>query len=214
LTDDITDDLTTGLAETITNPAAGFPTTDRYWLSVFGISGASGSIIGFTNANGAFPNRQGDSVLASSDAGVGTTNTKFWRPANSVNNAYCAAIYDGVGFATQVAAGPDNLQQHFPQDAPTVAAGYAVMLALQLLRDNASSRTITCRIKSTAKSADWLYSNAPTKELIRDTMQSWPVASAQMGPVTLSAVPNTVGFYWPFRNSRLRIHSWSLLRAA
>ena len=107
----------------------------------------------------------------------------------------------------------DNIQQHFPQDAGTVAAGYAVLLGLQLLRDNATSKSITMRIKSTTKSADMLFSNTPTKELIHSSLDPWP-ASVQLGPVTVANLPSFFYFYWPFHNSRLRVHSIGLLRAA
>jgi hypothetical protein len=107
---------------------------------------------------------------------------------------------------------PDNLQQHFPQN-PAGAGGYAVLLALQLLRDNPTSRTITMRIPSKPKSADWLYSDTPTKELIEQTLGHWP-DSMQMGPVTVGQVPDAFYFHWPFYNSRLRIHSLALLQAA
>jgi hypothetical protein len=106
-----------------------------------------------------------------------------------------------------------SLAQHFPQSAGAVAAGYAVLLAIRLTRDHVTSRTITAYVKSAGESADMLYSNTPTKELIRDTMQSWP-DSLTIGPASLAHVPDAFYFYWPFRNSRLRIHSVGILKAA
>jgi hypothetical protein len=228
LTDALNDDLTTGaFAETITGHLGPH---DRYWIGAAvgepGVGGLvhprpprpgqppppptnpGGVFIGFTNTVERFPNLRGDSVLVSSDAGVGTTNTNFWRPANSSNDKWGAAIYDGIFPRAHIT---DNIQQHFPQNPATVAAGYAVLLAIQLLRDNADSNTITARIKSSTKSADWLYSNTPTKEAIQQAMETWP-PSQQMGPVSLSQVPNAFYFYWPFRKTRLRVHSLSLLR--
>jgi hypothetical protein len=208
LTDEVNDDVTTGLSETIVNPI-GFQSYDRYWL---GVSSAihGWPFLGFTNMDRRFPDAFGDTVLASSDAGVGA-GTTFWRPRNSIDNTHNAAIVDTPGI--RLAAAGANCQQHFPQDAPTVAAGYAVLLGLQLLRDDKNSTRISMRIKSSANSADMLYSNTPTKELIRQSMENWP-DSVQAGPVTLSNVPNSFFFSWPFRNSRLRIHSLGLLRAA
>ena len=86
------------------------------------------------------------------------------------------------------------------------------MLGLQLLRDNPSSRTIRAMIKSEANSADMLYSDTPTLDVIRTQLETWP-PSQQLGPVTLSNVPNRFYFYWPFRQSRLRIHSYGILKA-
>jgi hypothetical protein len=214
LTDAVNDDLTFGtpgagdLSETIPNPGT-LPATDRYWLGVS--SSVRGyPFLGFTNMGQKFPDSTGDTTLVSSDAAVGTSNTNFWRPGNSSNNTWAAAIVDGgINYITPV----DNLQQHFPQNAATVGAGYAVMHGLQLLRDNPQSKTIRCNIKSSAKSADMLYSNTPTKELLQQTLESWP-ASQQLGPVTLSELPNSFFFSWPFRKSRLRIHSLGVLRAA
>jgi hypothetical protein len=200
------DDLTTGLGETIPNLGA-LEAYDRYWLGVSSVY--KWPFLGFTNMGEKIPDPNGATTLVSSDAGVGTTNTNFWRPANSHNNAWSAAIVDAD---ISRAGHADNLQQHFPQDAAG-AGGYAVLLALQLLRDNPGSKSISMRIKSSAKSADMLYSNAPTKELIVTSMQNWP-DSVQMGPVTLSQVPDSFFFSWPYRNSRLRIHSLALLRAA
>ena len=208
LTDKTNDDLTTGFAETIPNPGL-MDFFGRYWLGV--ASTPSGGVFaGFTNVGVRLPDVQGDTVLLASDAGVGA-GTTHWRPGNSQNNKYSAAIFDGNMKRTVSVL--DNLQQHFPQDATTVAAGYAVLLGLQLLRDNATSKRITMRIKSTTHSADMLYSNTPTKELIHSSLDPWP-ASVQLGPVTLSQVPNAFYFYWPWHNSRLRVHSIGLLRAA
>jgi hypothetical protein len=216
LTDAVNDDLTFSgtpgapgdLAETIANPGL-LDVWDRYQLGVAGRGPGGNDFIGFTNTIERTPNLLGDTVLVSSDGGIGA-GTNFWRPANSKNNAWGAAIYDGNQPRAYIL---DNVQQHFPQNAATVAAGYAVLLALQLLRDKPDSRTIRVKIKSSTKSADWMYSNTPTKELIHQAMANWP-PSAQMGPVTLSVVPTAFYFYWPFRRSRLRVHSLGLLRAA
>jgi hypothetical protein len=215
LTDAVNDDLTEGsagapgdLAETITNPSV-LNSWDRYSIGVLDTVRGE-TFLGFTNMGQKYPDANGDSILVSSDGAVGTTNTNFWRPSNSQNNTWSAAILDK---AINRTVPLDNLQQHFPQNAATVAAGYAVLLALQLLRDKPDSLTIRMMIKSTTKSADWIYSNTPTKELIRQTMASWP-PSQQMGPVTVSNMPSAFWFYWPFRKSRLRVHSLGLLRGA
>ena len=211
LTDKTNDDLTTGsFAETIPNIVNGpLGSFDRYWLGVLDtVEGQT--FAGFTNVGPQIPDRTGDSTLVASDAGTGT-GTAFWCPGNSTNNKISAAIFDHGRKLTLPIV--DNLQQHFPQDAGTVAAGYAVLLGLQLLRDNTTSKSITMRIKSTTHSADMLFSNTPTKELIHSSLDPWP-ASVQLGPVTVANVPSSFYFYWPWHNSRLRVHSIGLLRAA
>ena len=210
LTDKTNDDLTTGFAETIPNIVNGpLGSFDRYWLGVLdGVTGKT--FAGFTNVGAQIPDRQGDSTLVASDAGIGT-GTAFWRPGNSTNSLYSAAIFDQTRKLT--APNQNNIQQHFPQDATTVAAGYAVLLGLQLLRDNSTSNNITMRIKSSTNSADMLFSNTPTKELIHSSLDPWP-ASVQLGPVSVTNVPSAFYFYWPWHNSRLRVHSIGFLRAA
>src|SRR5580765_8578998 len=87
LTDKTNDDLTTGFAETITNPAA-VQSSERYWLGV--VDTVTGkTFAGFTNTGSQIPDRQGDSTLVASDAGTGT-GTAFWRPGNSLNNKWSA----------------------------------------------------------------------------------------------------------------------------
>jgi len=171
------------------------------------------TFIGFTNR---YPTgrdaRGGDSVLSSSDEQLGTSNTNFWRPNNSLKSYYSFVMMDQLPRARGGINGA-ALAQHFPQSAGAVAAGYAVLLGMRLTRDTPTSRTITAYVKSADQSADMLYSNTPTKELIRDTLQSWP-ASQMIGPASLANVPEAFYFYWPFRNSRLRIHSVGILKAA
>jgi hypothetical protein len=204
------DDVTTGLDDSIPNIVNGpLGSFDRYWLGVLDTVDGQ-TFAGFTNVGSRIPDREGDSTLVASDAGTGT-GTAFWRPGNSSNGRFNAAIFDHTRKLT--APNVDNLQQHFPQDAGTVAAGYAVLLGLQLTRDNATSKNITMRIKSTTHSADMLFSNTPTKELIHSSLDPWP-ASVQLGPVTVANVPSAFYFYWPWHNSRLRVHSIGLLRAA
>ena len=205
LTGAAADDTPTGLDETIVNPGQAIY-FDRYWIGA--LDTLAGAFAGFTNVAQNAPDATGDSTLVASDGGIGTGAT-FWRPGNSASDNYNAAIMEGGQKRTSMV---DNLQQHFPQN-PAGAGGYAVLLALQLLRDNPTSRTITMRIPSRTKSADWLYSDTPTKEMIEQTMGHWP-DSMQMGPVTVGQVPDAFYFHWPFYNSRLRIHSLGLLQAA
>jgi hypothetical protein len=170
-------------------------------------TGAGTAFCGFTNAYFAGSQDEGDTVLASSDAGVGTTNTNFWRPCNVLNNIWTALILDG---STGRAWSLSGLPVHFPQNAGTVAAGYAVLLAIQLLRPTAESKVITVKIKSAAGNADMLYTNTPTNDLLHSSLSAWPTGVQTLGPVTLSVVPDALYFYWPFHRSRLRIHAYGI----
>jgi hypothetical protein len=209
LTDDVADDTVTGLGETITADGI-YHAENRYWIGLknpdTGMPGGPPvTFIGFSNVG----DEAGNSLLLSSDIGLGTANANYWRPANSRNNNLAAIIVDR---SATLARAADGVQQHFPQDVAG-AGGYAVLLGIQLLRPNSASRVVTVKLKSAGHSGDMLYSNTPTKELIHQTMETWP-PSVQMGPVTLSQVPSAFYFYWPFRNSRLRVHSLGLLQAA
>lgn len=202
------DDDQTGLAETIGDGVRVLETTDRYWLGVGGRAqpGGGAVIIAFTNVSGRLQ-MFGDTELVSSDEGIGTTNANFWRPRNA-RHPTCVAIFDGEHSRASLS---QNVQQHFPQ-IPAAAGGYAVMFGMQLLRANPSSRTITVNIKSSADSSDMFYTDTPTLTVLQAQLEVWP-PSQQMGPVQLSTVPNAFYWYWPFHQSRLRIHSYGILKA-
>lgn len=209
LTSESADDDPAGVvAETIGSAPRDFlPWTDRYLIGLVDKKDWS-VFVGFTNiGSGRVGQSMGRQMLVSSDAGVGTTNTNFWRPKNEESNNLAVQILDGG--RTHIGALP-NLEQHFPQ-IPANTGGYAMMLGMQLLRDNPQSRTIRVNIKSSANSADMLYSDTPTLDVLKAAMATWP-PSQQIGPVTFSVVPTAFYFYWPFRQSRLRIHSYGILK--
>ena len=205
-------DLTnvTGLDETI-GPDDRTPMhmTDRYWIGVksandvFPVSAANVGFIGFSNLG---PN-QGTmcrSISSSSAAGTGP-GANYWWPHNGLDSKLSAVIADG---RTTVAHSPAGMQQHFPLD---LVGGYAVMLGIRLLRPNKDSKVLTVQIKNTGGGADLGYSDTPTKEICLAFLQAWPPA-AQIGPVEMRNVPNALYFYWPFHNSRLRVHSVAALK--
>jgi hypothetical protein len=197
------DDDPTGLAEAI--PAVQEETTDRYWMGLIGRTRPL-LFIGYSNSFHRFPDRfPPGSELVSSDELVGTTNAHFWRTTTSKG-----VIYDNEGLAPR-AYTQDNAEQHFPQD-PTGAGGYCTLLGLQLLRDNPTSKTVRVMIPSKPKSGDMLYTNTPTLTVLEAALTTWP-PSQQLGPVTLSRLPEAFYFYWPFHNSRLRIHAYGILKA-
>jgi hypothetical protein len=212
LTKALSDDDPTGLAETLT-PADSIQPQGRYWMGLkkFGSywpTDPNTVFVGFSNRAGSDPDA-GASVLSSSDIGLGTTNAYYWRPNNAYLSDSSALMLDG---RLVRARSPDGVQQHLPQD-PTGAGGYSVLLALRLLRDTPSSNVLTLKIKSSGQSADMLYSNTPSSDLLLSGLQSWPSNTIQMGPVQMSQVPDSFFFFWPFLNSRLRIHVIGVLKA-
>lgn len=179
---------------------------------------ATGTIfLGFTTRGSqSRPDTAGTSKLVSSDIGVGTTNAWFWRPVNGADtfNRFGLQITDQD---TVRALGSDGSQIHFPQDVAN-AGGYAVLLSLRLTRDNTSTRgkiiTLTTKKTVGGHSGDVLFTNAPTETLLQTNLQSFPATVQQLGPVELSKVPDTIFLYWPFRDSRLRIHAMGIVKAA
>jgi len=210
LTDVTDDDDPTGLAETMGLTGV-VPNNNRVWIGVKARRDAQlfpGTFIGFTNFS---PTGRGDSVLASSDIGVGTTDANYWRPKNASDPIALFGMFDGGNFRRGSVQG---IEQHFVQD-PTGAGGYAGMLGIRLRRQTTTSRLITATVQTDgAHSGDMLYSNTPSEAVLRGAMESWPSQVQTIGPVELTNVPDALYWYWPFRNSRLRIHSCAVLKAS
>jgi hypothetical protein len=198
-------DDVTGLAETIGTSGI-MAIRDHYWIGVKtrtdAMPATRGVIFaGFSNIRlGAL----GPGVLSASDNGTGT-GTDYWWPHNGGNPNSSAIILQEADPA-HVVFSPPGLQQHFPLNL-TGAHGYAVMLGLRFQRPNANQQLWTMEVKTDGVNADMLYSNTPTEEILLSNLQTWPPA-IQMGPIQLAAfVPDALYAYWPFRLSRLRIHS-------
>jgi hypothetical protein len=213
VTDDTVDDPAspiTGLAETIAQP--GLTVSDRLWIGLktnddLFPKNAGVTFIGFTNCT-MLPGGEinGDSFLASSDAGTGTSNTNFWRPGNST-----LPVTEGIWDGGTPKAGI-GIPMHFAQDT-TGAGGYAVLHMLRLQRPGSgASSPITVTIK-TGTNMDVLFTNTPTLNLLQTNLQNFPTTVSQMGPAVLSKVPDALFCYWPFFNSRLRLHAVGFLSA-
>jgi hypothetical protein len=215
LTDEVSDDLGTNVAGLAEAPAS----TPNYVLSnhvYIGLKdrsalmpGSIGTIFaGFSTGPAGLDSTQ----LSSSDIGSGTTNSNYWRPNNPGSPFRTILVIDNL----IIRATADNvapLYIHMPQNT-TNAGGYAVLLGLQFLRSNAASKAVTMKVKSVGQSADMLYTDTPTTQLLHDNLEAWPANSQTIGPFGLSALPTAFFYYWPFRQSRLRIHAQGFLRAA
>lgn len=209
------------LAETIGTDPGLLGVTDRYWIGVKDDSAImphqTGSVfIGFTNESQ--ENRvptNGSSQLVSSDAAIGATNSDYWRAKNGSTGSSANKNWlmtDGIFVP---AWGADNTQQHFVQNyAGGHAAGYATLLMLRLTRPDGNSKLITATTKAGTHATDVLFTSTPTEALLQANLESFPGTVQQLGPVTLSAVPAALYLYWPFHNSRLRIHAAGILQLA
>lgn len=210
-TDD--DDPTAVSAEEIgTPPSPLLQWTDRVAIGLTDrLTGAT--FLGYTNK---ITNREpssGTSKLLSSDGAVGTTNAYFWRWKNSLSDGQALKILDGG--IIRARGNGNGSEMHLPQDT-TGAGGYATLVALRFQRDDARGRSkiITMTCKTGTHSGDILYTNAPSATLLETNLTSFPSTVTQLGPVELSQAPDTIFVYWPFHDSRLRIHAYGILRAS
>lgn len=210
ITDKTNDDLITGLPETIgVTPRSPLDFTDRYAIGLTNKVGRQ-TFLGYTN-NGplrGLPGRSiGNSEILSSDAGIGTSNTNFWRVKNGLSNLFNVQIIDSGRVRTGNSA---VLQQHFPQSVAG-AGGWAVLSMIRFTRSTARSKVITMMIKQGTNTSDILFSSTPTLDILQTNLAAFPTGVQQIGPVELSAVPDAFYYQWPFVNSRLRIHAAGFL---
>lgn len=204
----------TGLTETIgTEPRPLLDSSDRYFIGVLDrVTGQT--FLGFSNRSpGRTERTMGTSRLVSSDAGIGTSNSDFWRPENGVNTAASLQIVDN--HATRAFA-RDGSQIHFVQNV-TNAGGYATLLMLRLQRQDAQGRAKTVSVSTKCDvvnhSGDILFTNTPTEDLLETNLQTMPDTVQLLGPVELSQEPSAIYVYWPFHDSRIRLHCHGILRA-
>jgi len=216
LTNATTNETTTGLGETITPVGGATNPADYIWIGVKDhgtVLPAAGTaqFIGFSQYG---PNPLGNSVLSSSDLGVGVSNAYYWRPNNSINNTLVFQLLDN---AVLRAYSQDGVQPHFYQAAdPGNPAGYYCgMLGFRLTRPAVNSRMITVKIPHIAlHSSDMDWTATPTQQQLLSKLDPWPGTVQTLGPINFSFVPDSLFAYWPFHNSRLRISAMGVLRTA
>lgn len=208
LTKAAADDDPTGLAEEF---AGGTDVADRSWIGIktrdSSFPRTPGTVfIGYSTADRGVHDGLGHSKLVSSDSGIGTTNAYFWRPKNTSEDLYGLFMtLDGAGAPIMTT---DGTQHHFAQD-PSNSGGYATLLMIRLQRPDTgpNAKRLTVSVKtSTGHSGDVLFTDTPTKDLLQNNMEAFPGTVQQIGPVVLSSVPDAFFLYWPFHDSRLRIH--------
>ena len=211
------DDVTTGLTETIAS-SGGVPWEDRIIIGLTNRAHGS-TFVGYSN----LPSRGriislGDSQLVSSDVGITTANTFYWRPKHGSpppdGDKDAVHIIDG---GRSLATAPDGSQMHFIQSDPG-AGQYCTLFGLRLTRDNATSRSkiITMEVKKTSggHSSDILFTDTPTNALAQSELESFPTTVNTLGPIELAYELDTFFLYWPFHQSRLRIHEIAIVKVA
>lgn len=205
------DDTITGLAETIgIEPRPRMQIMDYFYI---GIAVPGICFMGYTNRPTG-PVLIGSSKLVSSDQNVGTTNTNFWRPRNELRNHFTLMILDqNIVRATS----SDGSQLHLPQNTGG-AGGYATLIGMRFQRDDARGRANIIRMSVKTSypnyNGDILYNSDPSKSILENNLEGFPTTVQQLGPVEMSQVPDSLFVYWPWFNSRLRIHSAGIVKAA
>jgi hypothetical protein len=225
-------DTHTGLTETLTT--TGSP-EDRFWLGLKTNNDTfphlyPGAFAGLTNDQSFADSTP--SKLVSSDDQIGTSTTDFWRVSSPLatdgifDNAISNDPTDDLVGATTDPTGkleesgdikqilPVQSYIHFPQNV-TNAGGYAVLVLLRYQltpTDNRIGyRTLTMTQKLERYSTDIAYSNTPTVAEIRAQLQNPPTTMTDSnGPRRIYGELDAVYAYWPFNNSRLRIHALAI----
>jgi len=196
-------------------------TSNRHWFGLktnnTSFPRTSGlSFIGFTNTfHGGTSDQQDDSAVISSDSQRGTsTNQYWWRPTNfsdsvDENPHWGFQVWDGTA---QRFAGGGHFP-HLPQ-VPASAGGYSTLVAFRIRRPSPTSMKLTFEVPKPTSiyGSDILWTNTPSKPLLQAQLSAWSFPVDTRGPYTFSgATPDAMFAYWPFHNSRLRIHCWGLM---
>jgi len=201
----------TGLAETLvaTTPA------DRMWIGIkqdndIKPNTAGTSFCGYSNAQ--TPDVFSiASKVASSDIGTGTTNSDYWRVDGSAPGG------------SHLIAGTTSLRQydqgfrlHFPQN-PTNAGGNATMALMRFTRATTSTPSLIMTVFRTATgtgSYDYLYDSVCSVDTIRAAFHDSLWTYANSATVNTVNIPTALYFYWPFNNSKLRVHALAVEKFA
>ncbi len=210
LTDNVNNDSQAGLTESFAEATF----ADRFWIG-FKNNGndiipanAGSSFIGAMGGNGSAA--MGGSIKVDpSTGGTTTTGTTYWRAYNTVSLIQ-AVIWDGVTLLIHPQFLTGGLQVngfYLPQNAGA-AGGYSVLMIMRMTRATSIATSITVDNSG----ANVAYSSTPTIAAIRALLRTSTYTPSAAQPVTIT--PDAVYVYWPFFNSRLRIHALVLEKFA
>lgn len=104
-----------------------------------------------------------------------------------------------------------------PHFRDTVVSDYATLVILQMLRNNPTSNLVdqlNVVIQNAGAPADYGTFLSDTSIGNLRSITAGATYTNFLGPFTFTTVPNAIFLYWPFVNSRLRIHSYVLERYA
>jgi hypothetical protein len=192
----------TGVAETLPDSTL----ADLLWIGFKNNSndtkpGVAGTDFAGLAMNTSFALQNSD--IVPSTGGTTTTGTTYWRAYNTGDsNGLSFQILDGATVRLHTAfSGGLNLPQ-----TPLAAGGYSVLVSMRMTRATGTSTSIT--INTQTSMLNLAYSSTPTIAAIRALLLSTTYTQSSAFAVTI--VPDAIFVYWPFNNSRLRIHSIAL----
>lgn len=224
LTTKLTDDDQEGLAETLVG--TDLPPADRHWIGLKSQSQtlpfeAGVPFIGFTNTDPATNSHTNTSRLVQSnheavDSGAGN----FWRSKSATAGTF--GIWEGSGKL----AASTRLNHHFLKtEFPAASGNFCTLLAFRLQRSNPDSHTIQVDIPHfldgdptlDGEAADMRFTDDPSNDNLDVLLQTWdmgPLGNKKISlpAITMKVVPNSFFWYWPYRNSRLRIHGFGMFK--
>lgn len=189
----------TGLAETITT--TGTPIQDNYF-------------IGLKTNNSNLPGTAGDAFVGWSSwynlTGGGNIPLSSISPVQSPGNSYWSVIYNNnfvtwIGSGTSQSGSAQNNGLWLPQNIGGVTNGtFSGGMVFRFHRATGSSLALDT---VTSANCNFINSQTPTVAEVRGWLRNPPTLQAIYGtPPTFVAVPNAFCAYWPFFNSKLRIH--------
>jgi hypothetical protein len=186
------------LSETLTTTGL---EEDRLWIG-FKDNGSDlpRSAPFFGIANSPAVETSGSSVVESID-----TNFR-WR-SKYATSPVGLVVNDGTAIAAETSMQPARVIQ----DPSSLSGNYATLIMLRMVRSSVGNTIDHFYVaKSTSGGTDYadsgVESDTPTKEEIRENFRS-AVFTEVLSAKTFTSVPDSFYAYWPFNNSRLRIHS-------
>jgi hypothetical protein len=193
------DDDPTALTETLTTTG---DEADRLW---FGVKDNTNSLprssCFFGISNSLATEGAGSSLIESIDSST------RWKARNATVPTG-VLVNDGTTISVDGTMEPFRTVQN-----PATIGGYATLVLLRLVRGavlagNTADHLYVAKTTDVSDFADaGVETSTPTIQLIRDNFRSAVWTEVLPGGHTFAVAPNTFYAYWPYSNSRLRIHA-------
>jgi hypothetical protein len=181
---------------------------DRFWIGLKTNNTilphtVGATFLGYSNSQNAGTLSGSSSTVVSSDLAVGTTNTNYWRVTGPGGGRFELSKENiqtsGIVITSYI---------HFPQN-PVGAGGNATMVLFRVIRSasvNPFSYTISAYFN--AATVDYAFDSTCLISTIRNGFRNaaWSGTFTTGVPYS-SFLLDALYAYWPFNNSKLRIHA-------